>query len=620
MNKSSVSLQDKTTSFLQPAQGMLQRKCACGNKTVASGECTECSKNKSGLQRKLAIGVSNDPLEREADRVADQVLAMPTNSSIGKTPPRIQRFTGQSTGQSDTAPASVDRVLASSGRPMEPVLRQDMEQRFGQDFSQVRVHSGSAAEQSTRDVSAHAYTAGHSIVFGAGQFAPRTLEGRKLLAHELTHVVQQSGAEGIRVGVNAISSTNGVIQSKQQIADKNSEIRHNISSAQTKIQRKCGSEAINEPSGCTFTADGVNGLRYLFVVNCDEFALGNEEDLRIDSSQIQTGDVVQVHGIASIEGDPTFNLNLSCARALRAKAVIEDVLAKRGVSATILVFNHGASEGNATQQRSVVVTRMTPEPVQPSTICGPDATDWFIRQVNAAKVDPTILALKARLAGAERLARRFGFSAEAIAEGAVARKVLAEETRVGSPARTREASTQLAASVPGQRALVRALIAAPIPLVGAPEAFVLAAIRGSALTWKRLVETGAKYDFKNDSRTMMSPTSDHCPVDCANTITLCSSSASDCFVVDVPGNLFYAHVGRFVGWTELTLQLGSQFAQLDASATWDPPEDTRMIRLGFVLPDPLSRNDLCSAINANRSIFTLRDCANCDEETAAEVI
>ena len=97
----------------------------------------------------------------------------------------------------DAAPASVDHVLASPGRPLEPALRQDMEQRFGHDFSRVRVHSGAAAEQSARDVNAHAYTVGHNIVFGAGRFAPGTHEGRRLIAHELTHVVQQSGADGI---------------------------------------------------------------------------------------------------------------------------------------------------------------------------------------------------------------------------------------------------------------------------------------------------------------------------------------------------------------------------------------------------------------------------------------
>ncbi|MDD5632166.1 MAG: hypothetical protein PHI13_09105, partial [Methylococcales bacterium] len=64
MNKTANIQEAKSASFLPPAQAMLQRKCACGNHTVAGGECAECAKNKSGLQRKLAIGASNDPLEQ----------------------------------------------------------------------------------------------------------------------------------------------------------------------------------------------------------------------------------------------------------------------------------------------------------------------------------------------------------------------------------------------------------------------------------------------------------------------------------------------------------------------------------------------------------------------------
>ena len=146
------------------------------------------------------VNTPGDVYEQEADRVADQVLAAPAHPAVSGAPPRIQRFSGQSNGQMDAAPASVDQALASPGRPLEPALRQDMEQRFGHDFSRVRVHSGAAAEQSARDVNAHAYTVGHNIVFGAGRFAPGTHEGRRLIAHELTHVVQQSGADGIRVG------------------------------------------------------------------------------------------------------------------------------------------------------------------------------------------------------------------------------------------------------------------------------------------------------------------------------------------------------------------------------------------------------------------------------------
>lgn len=171
---------------------LLQRKCACGSPTASlGGECTEC-KSKKRLQTKLTIGASNDPLEQEADRVADQVMAAPIHSAVSNSPPCIQRYSGQASGRDDAVPTSVDRVLASSGRPLQLLLRQEMEQRFGYDFSRVRVHSGAAAEQSARDIQAKAYTFGNHIVFNSGKFAPSNSDGKRLLAHELTHVVQQN--------------------------------------------------------------------------------------------------------------------------------------------------------------------------------------------------------------------------------------------------------------------------------------------------------------------------------------------------------------------------------------------------------------------------------------------
>jgi hypothetical protein len=146
------------------------------------------------LQRKLSIGATNDPLEAEADRVADQLMSGHSGTGMEAIAPRIQRFTGHPAGQTvAVAPASVGRALASPGSPLERGLKQDMEQRFGHDFSRVRVHSGTSAENSARDVEAHAYTVKSDIVFGRGRFAPETVEGRRLLAHELTHVVQQGG-------------------------------------------------------------------------------------------------------------------------------------------------------------------------------------------------------------------------------------------------------------------------------------------------------------------------------------------------------------------------------------------------------------------------------------------
>jgi hypothetical protein len=186
--------QNPTSSFTPIPTGFLQRKGTfCSQRSINSGESENCTQQKNSLQRKLTIGASNDPLEQEADRIAVRVLATPTNTTISTAPPHIQRFTGQTTNQAEVAPASVDRVLSSSGRPLEPGLQQEMSQRFGHDFSRVRVHTGAEADRSAREVNANAYTVGNDIVFGTGKFSPNSNNGKRLLAHELVHTLQQQG-------------------------------------------------------------------------------------------------------------------------------------------------------------------------------------------------------------------------------------------------------------------------------------------------------------------------------------------------------------------------------------------------------------------------------------------
>ncbi len=190
------------------AQGVLMRKCECGNHTIAGGECGECGKERHrsfnqgavdasfavprvNPQSKIILGSASDPLEQEADRVADSVFT-PAGVS-GMSPPQIQRYSDPPANQSSSAvPGSVERVLSGSGRQLDPTVRHDMERRLGHDFSRVRVHTGTVAEQSALEMSARAYTVGDQIVFGSGEFAPHTQSGQRLLAHELTHVVQQS--------------------------------------------------------------------------------------------------------------------------------------------------------------------------------------------------------------------------------------------------------------------------------------------------------------------------------------------------------------------------------------------------------------------------------------------
>ena len=131
---------------------LLHRMCDCGQHTAGGGRCDECKKRKMMLQRR-----------------------------------------GGNPAAPEHAPVIVDQVLRSPGQPLGRDVRSIMEPSFGRDFSSVRVHTDEAAAESARAVNALAYTVGNDVVFGSGQYAPETGAGRRLLTHELTHVVQQQG-------------------------------------------------------------------------------------------------------------------------------------------------------------------------------------------------------------------------------------------------------------------------------------------------------------------------------------------------------------------------------------------------------------------------------------------
>lgn len=133
--------------------GVLQRKCSCGKHTATGGQCESCAEQSNMMQRR-------------SDR------------------PR----------QSNLAPPIVHEVIRSSGRSLDAATREFMEPRFGHDFSGVRVHTDAKAVESAVAVNAQAYTVGQHLVFGRDQYQPQTQQGSLLLAHELTHVLQQGSA------------------------------------------------------------------------------------------------------------------------------------------------------------------------------------------------------------------------------------------------------------------------------------------------------------------------------------------------------------------------------------------------------------------------------------------
>lgn len=138
------------------------------------------------LQPKLTLSTPGDRYEQQADRTADQLV-------------RIREDQGQTVmvhrpaGGGQLVPPLVAQVVSSSGHPLDSATRSFMEPRFGHDFSRVRVHTDARASQSAQRINASAYTVGSDIAFASGQYTPSSTRGRWLLAHELTHVIQQSG-------------------------------------------------------------------------------------------------------------------------------------------------------------------------------------------------------------------------------------------------------------------------------------------------------------------------------------------------------------------------------------------------------------------------------------------
>ena len=178
---------------------LLQRKCACGGNAAPGlkGQCPACERKKMlGLQtRTLRVGDAQDAFEQEADRVAQQVMGAPAGA-----PPRITPLaqTVQRAGDGgamNSIPAAAQAALQGPAQPLDAATRRFFEPRFGHDFGRVRVRIDPAAAQS---VQAQAFTVGERIVFDAPHFQPGTAAGRRLLAHELTHVLQQSGAAALQ--------------------------------------------------------------------------------------------------------------------------------------------------------------------------------------------------------------------------------------------------------------------------------------------------------------------------------------------------------------------------------------------------------------------------------------
>jgi hypothetical protein len=175
-------------NFLHPermsSQDLLTLQRTAGNQAVAG---------LLGVQAKLEVGAVDDPLEHEADRIAEQVTARPVEKAaptVESHDPLDGRFAPSSQVEHEITASQ------SGGQPLPADLREDMETRFGTDFQGVRLHTGEPASRLSRQIGAKGFTQGQHIFMAQGRYDPASGEGRRLLAHELAHTVQQGGSSG----------------------------------------------------------------------------------------------------------------------------------------------------------------------------------------------------------------------------------------------------------------------------------------------------------------------------------------------------------------------------------------------------------------------------------------
>lgn len=284
----------------------LQKKscvgCGGGGNPGMAGECAECTSKRLTLQR----------------RFADQ--ADPT-----------------------IVPPIVHEVLRSPGQPLDPATKPFMESRFGHDFSQVRVHTDAKAAESAQAVNALAYTVGRDVVFGAGQYTPGTTVGKRLLAHELTHILQQNAENPqassgpMRIGAPQDRYESEADRAASTALGNRGVAAHLIQHAPS-IQRSDGLRLPElsfrlRPPPFRLTDTGERHFRVYFDKGIYIIPRFGESETIERVAEIHLSDPslhVVLEGHASTEGPTEFNRRLSENRATAVKML----LIARGVAAS----------------------------------------------------------------------------------------------------------------------------------------------------------------------------------------------------------------------------------------------------------------------------------------------
>jgi outer membrane protein OmpA-like peptidoglycan-associated protein len=293
---------------------------------------------------------------------------LPAKANLTQQPPH--------TSKTPELPDEINEVTQSKGHTLDRNTRVFMESRFSKTFSDVRVHSGAKADKSAKSINAKAYTVGSDIAFRNSEYNPNSEAGRHLIAHELSHVVQQRSANPITQTKLLLSQPSDAAETQaDKVADSIiygvGSIPNRFISSDTMLHRACGSSAIGIRTECD-DRDPVfvsGHPTFRFNVGCDDFAPGEETALRTAAAALPANGPIVIHGYASTDGDPTFNENLSCARALKAESILSGAGGAGIAAGRITKQHHGATAGPVAERRSVVIQATaapTPSPPVPA--------------------------------------------------------------------------------------------------------------------------------------------------------------------------------------------------------------------------------------------------------------
>lgn len=336
------------------------------------------------IQTKLTINEPGDHYEREADAAADRVMRM-TDTSINPTgffklaSDTIQRkcqtceeeekhvhrkesSTGEVHSSNDLN--SYISNLSSSGQSIPESSRKFFEPRFGHDFSNVKIHTDAVAAKSAQSINALAYTTGNHVVFNQGQYSPGTEQGQRLMAHELTHVVQQGGAAG-RLQKKPTATP---IQEHGDTAQVPDEVAASCNIAETS---PADEQRINYETNTFTLNDATRSALDDFARRWNEG--GADKNVRVD-------------GYASTTGNEPLNWRLSCSRA---NTVIQELIKPsdggKGIPVQFLsMYAHGATNRFSQiafppNQTATLTSEIKIKPVPPKVkpeppkgkVCGP---------------------------------------------------------------------------------------------------------------------------------------------------------------------------------------------------------------------------------------------------------